>query len=130
MAYVIVNPRSRSTDTYSSPEACWTPAVDILERDDAYVIDLDMPGFERDDFKIAVQDDLLTVTADRNRQEPENEDYYRYFERPTGKISRSFRLPNSVDSQNIAAAYKNGVLTLEVRKREETKPRSIEVKES
>ncbi|MHB9027673.1 MAG: Hsp20/alpha crystallin family protein, partial [Candidatus Latescibacterota bacterium] len=103
MAYVVVTPRTRAADVYSHPEECWSPAVDIMEKDASYAITIDMPGFEKDDFKIMVQDDILTVSAERPRQEPENEDYYRYFERPAGKISRSFRLPDVVDAQNIKA---------------------------
>ncbi len=130
MAYVIVTPRTREADVYNAPEACWSPAVDIMERDNSYAINLDMPGFERDNLKISVQEDVLTVSAERERQEPEREDLYRYFERPSGKISRSFRLPASVNTQNISANYKNGVLMLEIQKREETKPHSIEITES
>ncbi len=129
MAYVIVTPRSRSTDSYSEAEACWSPAVDIMERDASYSITIDLPGFEREDIKITVQEDVLTVSADRMRREPEKEEFFRYFERPTGKISRSFRLPETVNREDVKATYHNGALTLELLKKEESKPHAIQIGE-
>ncbi len=130
MAYVIVTPRGVASDVYDRRGECWTPAVDIIETDTSYHIQLDMPGFGKDDFKIVAEDDELTVTAERHRQEPEKEEYFRYFERPVGRLTRSFTLPDAIDIQNVNATYKDGVLTIELRKKEESKPQIIPVGES
>ena len=105
----------------------WTPAVDVVEEKDKYVVELDVPGLEKDDFKLTVNDDVLFVAGERKTKAAEETEFYSYYERVNGKFERSLRLPKDVDSGKIAAAYKNGVLKLEITKKEEAKPQTITI---
>ncbi|MFW5652938.1 MAG: Hsp20/alpha crystallin family protein [Planctomycetota bacterium] len=100
--------------------------VDIREDDDAFHVDADLPGFNRDQIDVTLQENVLTITANA-----ENEDEDRYYvqqERATGTRRRMFRLTQAVDDQQIDAKLENGVLHLVLPKRSEVKPRRIELK--
>ncbi len=108
-------------------EAAWNPSVDILETEDGYILQLDLPGLQTDNIKLHVKEGVLTVQGERAAQErPDGK--FSYFERPFGSFERSFRLPDYVDTGNITAAYENGVLTLTMPQRAESRPRTIEIK--
>ena len=106
----------------------WTPATDIIEKADGYTITLDAPGFTREGLTIKVREGVLTVSGERKSPEGEDEKYFHYHERPYGTFERSFRLPEHIDSESIKASYENGVLTLELNKKEEAKPHLITIK--
>jgi HSP20 family protein len=125
MTYTVVKPGEQ---TSRASEVSLTPAVDIVEGPESFVIHLDLPGFEKDDVKVVVNDGVLAVSGERDPTKWENEDFYRYFERPAGKFYRTFRIPeDTVDSGEVKATYRNGVLTLELRKKEKAKPKTIAV---
>ena len=107
--------------------ADWTPAVDIRETDDDYRIDIELPAVAAEDVKVTVKDGVLEVTGER-RFEKETKGKVHRVERRYGRFVRSFRLPENVDEQRIDASSKDGVLHLKLAKREEVKPRSIEVR--
>ena len=107
--------------------ADWTPAVDIRETEDEYQIDVELPAVAAEDVKVTVKDGVLAVTGER-RYEKESKGKVHRVERRYGTFMRSFRLPENVDERRIDAASKNGVLHLKIAKREEVKPRAIEVK--
>ncbi len=107
----------------------WNPAVDIIEDNDVFILEIDLPGLEKSDFTITVKEDLLILSGERKREETEEEKHYRYFERPIGSFERSFRLPKNVDGEKVKASHKNGVLKLEIPKKEEDKPRTIRITE-
>ena len=113
----------------SVPANRWNPAVDVVESDDRYTLTFDLPGLKREEITINLKEGVLSVTGERK---PENQDdgnnYYRYMERSTGAFVRSFRLPEFADGENISAQYEQGVLTLEIPKKAEAKPRVITVK--
>jgi HSP20 family protein len=124
MTCVVVNPYER---TSRSSGVCLTPPVDIFEGPESYVIHLDLPGFEKDDVKVVVNDGVLSVSGERTRTEQEKKDFW-HQERPVGKFYRAFRIPeDAVDSNEVKATYHNGVLTLELRKKEKAKPKTIAV---
>jgi HSP20 family protein len=104
----------------------WVPSADISESDSDLVFTLDVPGLEKEEISISVDNGVLTVTGERKLEETESHDRHRV-ERWYGKIQRSFRLPRTVDAEKITATLKNGVLTLVVPKKEEAKPREIPV---
>ncbi len=104
----------------------WSPSVDIRETGDSMVFSVEVPGFEKEDLNISVDDGVLTISGERTIEESETKNYLR-IERFYGKVYRSFRLPGTVDSENISANLKNGVLTVTLPKREEAKPRQIPV---
>jgi len=105
----------------------WNPATDIVEKTDGYTITLDAPGFAKDDFTVKIHEGVLTVSGERKTPDATDEKYYSYYERPYGTFERSFRLPDHIDSEAIKGSYENGVLTLELTKKEEAKPHLITV---
>ncbi len=126
MTYVLTNPGTCAQRT--TREATLTPAVDIIENTDNYTISIDLPGFEKDGFKVVVHEGVLTVSGERGRLEAPKDDLYRYYERPAGTFYRAFRIPEDVvDGTDVKAEYVNGVLNLELKKREKALPRTISV---
>jgi HSP20 family protein len=105
----------------------WQPSVDIHENEQGYLIALDLPQVRAEDVEITVERGVLTVVGERKRP-GEEFGAARHSERRFGRFRRSFQLPKSVDDGRIEARAKDGVLTLTVPKREEVKPRSIQVK--
>lgn len=105
----------------------WTPAVDVRETDDDFQIDIELPSVAADDVSVTVKDGVLAVSGER-KYEKETEGKVHRVERHYGRFTRSFRLPENVDEGKVDARAKDGVLYLRVPKREEVKPRAIEVK--
>ncbi len=106
------------------------PKVDIKETDKDFVINTELPGLDKNDFKLTVEDNVLTIEGEKKiENEEKNENYYRS-ERSYGAFKRSFRLTDSVDSKNINAKYKNGILSVTIPKTEKAKPKTVEVKVS
>lgn len=96
--------------------------TDIKEKKDKYVIDMDLPGYEKNDIKIDIQDGYLTVHANVNKEETEkDEGKYVHKERYVGECSRSFFVGDNVTEEDIKAKFKNGILTLAVNKKDATK---------
>lgn len=119
---------SRSSDQDESSSAVWAPRVDLAESENAYHIHVDLPGMTRDDLKINYQDGQLTISGQRREELSEEKGEYVRVERTFGNFYRSFKLPKTVNADDITATYENGVLEIEVPKAEETKPRQIEIK--
>src|ERR1700722_18458034 len=105
----------------------WAPAVDIHENQQELVVKADLPGVEAKDLDIRVENNILTIRGERRFEKKVNEDNYLRVERAYGSFSRSFSLANTVNPDGIKADYQNGVLTLNVPKREEAKPKQIKV---
>ena len=106
----------------------WTPAVDIAEQENEYLVKLELPGINKDDVKITVESNVLTVRGEKKQDQEVKEDNYHRVERTYGSFQRSFRLPNTVRAERIDASYKDGILTISLPKAEEAKPKQIEVK--
>jgi len=118
---------TRSNWGESTESSDWVPAVDIRESDVEYRFELEVPAVLASDVKVTVKDGVLVVAGER-RYEKETNDKVHRVERRYGRFTRSFRLPENADESKIEASAKDGVLTLKVAKREEVKPRAIEVK--
>jgi HSP20 family protein len=106
----------------------WTPAVDIVETEHNLVVKADLPDIKPDELDIRVENNILTIRGERKFEKKENESDYLRVERCYGAFSRSFSLANTVNAEAIQADYKNGVLTLNIPKREEAKPKQIKVR--
>ena len=104
----------------------WSPAADVTETENELLFTTELPGFEKGDIDISVNDGRLTITGERKYSEDKETRKHR-LERWYGKFYRSFLLPKSADPEKISANLKNGVLTVTVAKREESKPRQIPV---
>jgi len=105
----------------------WAPAVDIYENGSELVLKADVPEIEEKDIDIRVENNLLTIRGERKFEKSISEESYLRVERAYGSFSRSFTLPNTVSTEAISAQYANGVLTVHLPKREESKPKQIQV---
>jgi HSP20 family protein len=114
-------------DSSLTPEA-WSPRVDISEHDKAFVLAVDLPGVKKEDLKVHVEEGLLTIAGQRLTQKKFETERVHRSERVFGSFSRQFQLPENVDNESIDAQFKDGVLTVEIRKAPQAQPRSIEVK--
>ena len=109
-------------------DSIWNPAVDVKENDGSFVLTADIPGLTKKDVKISINNRVLNLHGER-KEEKENEDgkfYYR--ERHIGSFSRSFQLPETVNEDGIQASFRNGVLSIELPKLEESLPKDLEIK--
>jgi HSP20 family protein len=104
----------------------WNPPVDVLEENNRILVKVEAPGIAEKDLRVTFEDGLLTVTGERQFERKDDRNYHR-IERAYGSFTRSFTLPRSVDGSKIAASYTNGVLEIEIPKREESLPRQIEI---
>jgi HSP20 family protein len=105
----------------------WSPAVDIFETENELVLKADLPGVNESQIDVRVENNMLTVRGERQFENKVKEDNYLRVERTYGSFSRSFGLPNTVNTEGITADYKNGVLTVQLPKRAETKPKQVKV---
>ena len=111
-------------------QRAWNVAVDVAENEDGYVVKASLPGINVDDLDITFEDNVLTLRGELKLDESIKEENYVIQERRHGQFMRSIRFPTAVDSNKIEASYENGVLTLNVPKMEEVKPKHIKVKVS
>ncbi len=111
-----------------SVTSAWLPAVDILERENEYTVNIELPGVNKDDVKITVENNVMTVRGEKKMEKESDEKNVHRTERTYGSFQRSFTLPTHVKSDKIEASYNNGILTVTLPKAEEAKPKEIEVK--
>ena len=105
----------------------WLPPVDVTETDDELVLSFDLPGLTQDQINVELDDNVLTVSGQRERKHEQKDDGYYRFERRFGTFSRSVALPAGVTESDINANYENGVLEIHVPKPEEHKPKKIQI---
>jgi HSP20 family protein len=104
-----------------------TPRMDMRDTKDGLEITVELPGIAKDDVKIAVEDDVLTVSGEKRTQKDTKEEDYRFSERTYGAFSRSIALPSSVDADKIKASMKDGILTLAAPRSAAAKTKAIEI---
>ncbi len=107
--------------------ATWAPPVDIYETENELVVKADLPDLQEKDIDVRVENNTLTIRGERRFEKDVHEDSYLRIERAYGSFTRSFSLPNTVSSENIRAEYRNGVLSLHMAKREESKRKQIKI---
>ncbi len=105
----------------------FVPPVDIYEDEHGIQLKLEVPGIDEKDLNIKVENNVLTVTGERKFEKEQKEENFHRIERRYGSFTRSFTLPNTVDTENITADYNNGVLAVNLGKRQEAKPKQIKV---
>jgi HSP20 family protein len=106
----------------------WTPAVDIAEHDDEYLVKVELPGVNKDEVKLTLENNILTIRGEKKQEKETKKENYHRVERSYGSFQRSFTLPAAVKSDKIDASYKDGILKVSLPKAEEAKPKQIEVK--
>ncbi len=104
------------------------PAVDIREEEGRYVLEAELPGLTEKDVEVKVEDAILTIFSSKNEDVEKKSDGFLLRERKSSAFKRSFVLPKDVDRENIAAKFKNGILSIELGKSPELQPKTIEVK--
>ena len=105
----------------------WTPPVDILETKEKTVLKAELPGFDENQIHLHFEDGILSLEGERKFEKESADENYHRVERSYGKFVRSFTIPSNVDNEKISAAFQNGILTVELPKREETKPKAIKI---
>lgn len=106
----------------------WVPPVDILETaEGAVVVKAELPDMKREDIKVTFENNILTIEGERKVERTNENDKYHRVERSYGQFRRSFTLPATVDASRVQASYRDGVLTVELPRREETRPRQIQI---
>ena len=105
----------------------WNPTVDVYEDHDRIVIEADLPGVKPGEFELAIENNVLTLKGERKFEKKTEDGNYHRVERSYGSFTRSFTLPSTVDVNSVGADFKDGVLKVTLPRREETKPRQIQV---
>lgn len=108
----------------------WTPAIDITEDNDAFLVTADLPGLTKKDININIKENMLTISGERKTEKKDENINYCRTERRYGAFKRSFQLTDKVIADKISASFKDGVLTVNVPKAEEVKPKEIDIKVS
>src|ERR1051325_32378 len=119
-------------DSYGDHEEALTtstfaPAVDVYEDEHNVVLKIEVPGIDEKDIDVRVENNTLTVHGERKFEKEEKEENFRRVERQYGSFTRSFTLPQTVDSENVSANYDKGVLKISLPKKAEAKPKQIKV---
>lgn len=110
------------------PASAFSPAFEVKETTDSFVVKADLPGVDEKDLDIALHNGVLTVSGSRQSEERKEGESYALYERQYGSFSRSFQLPDIADGERIDASLTNGVLVLTIAKKAEAKPRKIALK--
>jgi HSP20 family protein len=107
--------------------ATWSPTCDIYENDNEIVVKAELPEVKKEDVNVSIENNILTIRGERNLSEETKRENYHRLERSYGEFSRSFTLPSFVDTGKVNAEFKDGMLRVTMPKREEAKPKQIEV---
>jgi HSP20 family protein len=114
----------------SFSEAGWNPSVDVVETDDEIVVRAEIPGVNRDDIDLTVENNRMIISGEKKQEHEEKDDNYYLMERSYGSFRRIFVLPAQADADKVAASYKDGVLTVTVPKTEVAKGKKIDIKDN
>ncbi len=110
--------------------ADWSPSTDVSETDTAYLIKAEIPGVNKEDVKVFIQDGMLTMQGERKMEKEEKGKKFHRIERSYGRFLRSFRLPDDVDAATVKAEFKDGILNVALAKSAKAVTREIDVKVS
>lgn len=106
----------------------WAPAVDVEETKDDYILRAEMPGLKKEDVRISLTENILTISGEKKMDSRTDDKRYHRLERAYGSFQRSFSLPAPIKADRISAGFKEGMLEVRVPKSEEAKPKEIEIK--
>jgi HSP20 family protein len=122
-----IQARRRWRGAPEAPLSDWVPAVDIIEEKDHFLLRADVPGVDRSDIDVSMEDGVLTIAGERHTAQHEDAKGMRRFERVSGRFHRRFTLPETADAEGIAARSANGILEVSIPKQPEVQPRRITV---
>ncbi len=106
----------------------WAPLVDVIEDEKEYLIKAELPEVQKEDFKVTVENGLLTISGERKSEKEEKGRKFHHVERYFGRFERSFSIPEDAQTNNVKAEFKDGVLQVRLAKSEKASPKQIEVK--
>ena len=107
--------------------AAWAPPMDFSENDDKFVLTMELAGAKKEDVTVEAHENVLTIRGEKRSERTDENEQRRYIERSFGSFSRSFTLPANADENSVDARFADGVLTVEIAKRSEAKPKTIAV---
>ena len=119
--------QNKNTDTETAATAEWTPAVDIKEEPDRYVLWADLPGVSPNAIDITMENGILTLKGERTTESTEQRQGLKPAERVYGSLYRRFSLPDTADAEGISARSNNGVLEISIPKKAALQPKKIQV---
>lgn len=108
-------------------DGVWSPRVDVREEQDKILIVAELPGVKQEDIQVSIEGDMLTLKGERKRETEVKEDQYHRIERRHGKFERRILLPPVVETDRVKATHRDGVLEIQLPKKEEAKPKEIKV---
>jgi HSP20 family protein len=114
-------------DRVAAFDGDWAPAVDVFENDDKVVIKSELPGLSEKDIEVDILGDTLTIKGEKKKEDEKKDRHFHRLERVYGSFHRSVTLPSEVASEKAKASFKNGVLEIEVPKKEEAKPKQVKI---
>jgi HSP20 family protein len=120
-------PTSQNGSSESLTTGSFTPAVDIYEDAQKVVVKLEVPGIKQEDLDVRVENNTLTVKGERKFESEEKEENFHRIERRYGSFVRSFAVPQTIDTESVAANYDAGLLTVTLAKKAEAKPKQVKV---
>ncbi len=120
--------RGGAADEPAGLASTWLPAVDVVEQDDQYLVKVELPGVSKDEVRVAMEDNVLTIRGEKRQEKETKKSSFHRVERSYGSFQRSFALPGTVKSDRIEASFKDGVLVVSLPKADEVKAKQIEVK--
>ena len=112
-----------------SATTTWSPAVDIYETESEIMVQAELPGVDRKDIALNLENNVLTLKGERRFEKETKQENYHRIERSYGGFSRSFSIPAIVDEEKIRADYKDGILKIALPKKEQVKPKQIKIAE-
>jgi HSP20 family protein len=117
----------RTPMAMAATEAVWSPLVDVHETKEGFQLQVELPGVKQEDIQVSIVGDTLTLKGERKREAEVKEDRYHRIERSYGTFQRRVVLPSVVDPNRVKATYRDGVLQIQLPKKEEAKPKEIKV---
>ena len=112
---------------FPSAEMIWSPAIDVVEKEDKFVVKVELPGVKEEDVDVFVVGDMLTISGEKEAESEVKKKGYYYSESSYGSFSRSITVPSTVDTGKIEASYEKGILEITLPKAPEVKPKKIKV---
>ena len=109
-------------------ERAWAPAIEMIEKDDKFIIKAELPGIQKEDIDVSVTGNTLTVKGQRKSESEVKEDEYHVCERSYGSFMRSITMPSSAKTDKIEANYEDGILEITLQKAPEIQPKKIDIK--
>lgn len=109
-------------------ERVWSPAIEMIEKDDKFIVKAELPGIQKEDIDVSVTGNTLTIKGQRKSESEVNEDEYHICERSYGSFVRSMTMPSSAKTEKIDANYEDGILEITLEKFPEIQPKKIDIK--